>query len=130
VRSAILFVAALCLAACSPPVVARYAPAPLNHDSVTRLEITHVVAGTQNAYSALEQLRPLFLTTRPSSALVHGDVPRIHVFINDFYAGNDDVLKTIPIASIESVRRVQSSMMMATMGEVRPGDTVLMVQLK
>jgi hypothetical protein len=119
------------IAACSRSVHAPATPAPLTHDGLTRLELTDVGSGTMSAYSAVERLRPFFLMTRPSAAIIHGDVPRVHVFINGYLAGDLDVLKTIPVANVESIQRVTSSMVFAPLGsEVRPGDMALMVRVR
>ena len=58
-------------------------------------------------------------------------MPRVHVFINGYLAGDLDVLKTIPVANVESIQRVPSSMVFAALGsEVRSGDMALMVRVR
>jgi hypothetical protein len=89
-----------------------------------------VSGATQNAYSAVERLRPLFLTTRPGSGTVGGRVSRIHVFIEGSLAGDIDVLKTIPIGTIESIQRVQAMVAFTQYSDVRAGDSVILVRLR
>jgi len=118
------------LAGCAPPTTARQAAPRAENDSLTRNELITVTGTTQNAYSALERLRPLFLETRPGAGTVRSTSPRIYVFINGGFAGDVDVLKTIPLASVESIRRIQATAAFTQNGEVRAGDGVLMVRLR
>jgi len=76
---------------------------------------------TQNAYSAVERLRPLLLVIRLGAAIVQGTAPRLYVFINGNFAGDVEALKTIPLASVESARRVQATAAFTQLGEVRSG---------
>lgn len=105
-----------------------YSSRPVSGDVITSAEIER--ASPQNAYSALEQLRPFFLQPRPNSSDVRGEPRRMHVFIDGYFSGDLDVLKTIPARDIASITRVQPEMAFTTMGDVRAGDGVLMVRLR
>jgi hypothetical protein len=52
------------------------------------------------------------------------------VFINGDFAGDQEILRTIPVRDIESIRRVQPAMAYATMGSLHMGDEVIMVRLR
>ena len=128
--------AALCLAACSHErVPARFAPTPPAHDRLTRVqltqaEMTQVAGGTLNTYAAIELLRPTFLTARPGAAAVRGQPPQVHVYLDGAYAGPVAILKTIPVAEVESIQRFDSATLALTFGGVHPGDMILMVALR
>jgi len=116
--------------ACSPPPGARPVPVPAERDVLTSEELTTAGGTTQNAYSAVERLRPLFLTIRPGSGTIRDTAPRLYVFINGSLAGDIDVLRTIPLASVESIRRVQASAASTELGEIHAGDGVILVRLR
>jgi hypothetical protein len=106
----------------------QYSPVAYSSDLLTWNELaaeTH-----QNAYAALERLRPFFLTARPSSADVHGEPRTIRLFIDGDFAGDQEILRTIPVRDIESIRRVQPAMAYATMGSLHMSDEVIMVRLR
>jgi len=103
---------------------------PTTNDTLTSEELAAVPGTTRNAYSAVERLRPLFLAVRPGSGTVHATSQHLYVFINGSFSGEIDVLKTIPIATVESIRRVQASEAFIQLGEIRAGDGVLLVRLR
>ena len=129
----ILAAAMLGIAACASPYSGGYTrPMPysptVSNQKLTRRELDY--ERPENAYMAIERLRPFFLSTRPSGADVHGITPHINVFIDGYFAGDLDVLKAIPAASIESVERLQPSMAFATLGAYHAGEGVIMVRLR
>ena len=126
--SAFALFATLDTTACAPTRSEWYPRPSVSSDIITASEIGR--ASPQNAYTALEQLRPFFLQARPSAADIRGQAPRIHVFIDGYFSGELDVLKMIPASDIESIARVQPAMAFTTMGDVRAGDGVLMVRLR
>jgi hypothetical protein len=126
--SASAFFATLTTAGCARTTSAWYPRTPISADVITAAEISR--GSPQNAYSALEQLRPFFLRPRPSGVDVRGLPPRMHVFIDGAFSGDLDVLKMIPASEIESITRVQPSMAFTTMGAIRASDGVLMVRLR
>jgi len=90
-------------------------------------------ASVPNATTALEavrQLRPLFLQPRPGGYTARGEGPVIAVYINDMYAGNVDVLQTIPPGQIENMRYLQRTEAMTFAGSQTRGDGFIMVRLK
>jgi hypothetical protein len=93
-------------------------------------ELTALTGTTQNAYSAVERLRPLFLSVRPGAGIVHGAPPRLYVFIDGSLAGDVDVLKTIPLSSVESIRRMRATAAFTQLGEIQSGDGVILVRLR
>ena len=99
-------------------------------DLITQPELATVGATTQNTYSALERLRPLFLTTRPGSGTIRDTASHLYVFINDNFAGEVDALKSIPLANVESVRRVQATEAYTRYGGIHTGDGVILVRLR
>ena len=134
-RPIMLAAAMLGIAACATPGtgVSRYSytnpPSPtVSSTKLTRRELEY--STHENAYTAIERLRPFFLATRPSAADVHGIIPHINVFIDGYFSGDVDVLKAIPASSIESVERLQPAMAYATLGAYHAGDGVLMVRLR
>lgn len=127
-RRIILIPTALVIVACARPSTLPYTPRPVSNDLVTWTELT--TEAPQDTYSALQRLRPLFLAIRPGWSIVHGEIPRIRVFIDGDYAGDVDVLRSIPVRDIESIRRLQPSMAYATMGANHGGEDVLMVRLR
>jgi len=116
--------------ACAHRPDAGDAPTPADSDVLMREELATVGATTQNAYSAVERLRPLFLTIRPGSATIHGTPLRMFVFINGSLAGDIDVLRTIPLESVESIRRVRATTAFTQYGEIHTGDGVILVRLR
>jgi hypothetical protein len=127
-RSAFALFATITATACATATPVRYSRPSVSADVVTGKEISR---GTpQNAYSALEQLRPFFLQPRPSAVDVRGERPQMHVFIDGYFSGDLDVLKMIPASEIESITRVQPAMAFTTMGSMHAGDGVLMVRLR
>jgi hypothetical protein len=114
--------------ACAGRGTQRYEPTPFSADLLTWTELTS--ERSFDAYSAIERLRPLFFHLRPGASVVHGQPPRIRVFIDGDYAGDTEVLRMIPTREIESIRRVQPSMAYATLGAGYAGDEVLIVRLR
>ena len=84
----------------------------------------------QNAYVAVERLRPLFLQPRPGAGDVRGEPRTISVFIDGDFAGGLDVLRSIPVRDIESIRRVQPTLAYAAIGSLHMADEILMVRLR
>lgn len=125
--SAFALFATLCSAACAPVARQSYASRPVSADVITQSEISQ--QPMQTAYSALAQLRPLFLRSRPNSADARGEPRRIQIYIDGVFSGDLDVLKLIPASDVESITRVQPEMAFATMGSEHAGDGVLMVRL-
>jgi hypothetical protein len=103
---------------------------PETNDLLTLEELARVSGTTQNAYSAVERLRPLFLVARPGSGTVGGRASHVYVFIQGNPAGEIDVLKTIPIASIASIQRVQAMAAFTQYADVQAGDSVILVRLR
>lgn len=130
VRFAIMFLAVLGITACTRSFDNRYSPTRLASDALTRKELGTLIGSPPNAYSAVEQLRPTYLMTLPGSADEHGREAQIRVFINGFLAGDADVLKMISVASIESIRRIEATMVTVRTGDVRAGDSMLMIRLR
>ena len=116
--------------ACASTSTPHHAVARTGYDALTSSELITVAGTTQNAYSAVERLRPLFLATRAGVGTVRATSPQIYVFINGSFAGDVDVLKTLPLATIESIRRVQATAAFTQYGEIRSGDGVIMVRLR
>ena len=127
--SAVITTAALFGAACaSSSGRQQYAPVAYSSDLLTSADLaaeTH-----QDAYAALERLRPFFLQARPSSSDVRGQPRTIRVFIDGDFAGDEEILRSIPVREIESIRRVQPAVAYATMGSLHMGDEVILVRLR
>jgi len=102
-------------------------PTPRSSDVITRTELATVRGTTQNAYSAVERLRPLFLATRPGSGILSGTTPRIHVFIDGSLAGGIETLEMMPLATVASIQRVRATTAFTQFRRVESGDVVLMV---
>jgi hypothetical protein len=134
-RPIIVVAAMLGITACAStsantiPALYSVPPSPtVSNTTLTRGELQYETQ--QTAYAAIERLRPFFLATRPSGADVHGIVPHLNVFIDGYFAGDPDILKTIPASQIESVERLQPAMAYATLGAYHAGEGVLMVRLR
>jgi hypothetical protein len=117
------------LAACAGSAGIQH-PLHPDGDVITSDELATVLGTTQNAYSAVERLRPLFLASRPGSGTIHNTSPHLYVLINGNFVGDVDALKTIPLASIASIRRVQATTAFTQLGEIRAGDGVIEVRLR
>jgi hypothetical protein len=61
---------------------------------------------------------------------MHNTSQRLQVFINGSFAGDVEVLKTIPLASVASIRRVQATTAFTQLGEIRAGDGVIQVRIR
>ena len=119
------------VAACTTPALRNLPPTLIvGNDILAGTELAKMVGTTQNAYSAVERLRPMFLVTRPGSVVLRATPSRIHVFINGYLAGDLDVLRTIPVASVESIRRIQATEAFTQYGEIHAGDGVLMIRVR
>jgi len=126
--SAVITTAAIFSAACASSSGRRYSSVPHSSEVLTWRELsgeTH-----QNAYVAVERLRPLFLRARPGTGDARGEPRTISVFIDGDFAGDLNVLRSIPVRDIESIRRVQPSMAYATLGSLHMADEILMVRLR
>jgi len=126
--SAVITTAAIFSAACASSSGRRYSSVPHSSEVLTWRELaseTH-----QNAYVAVERLRPLFLQARPGAGDARGEPRTISVFIDGDFAGDLNVLRSIPVRDIESIRRVQPSMAYATLGSLHMADEILMVRLR
>ena len=126
-RAAALILVSACTTAPAHRHIDGSAP---NGDAIGRKELSVAVGGAQNAYSAVEQLRPQFLVIRPGFGTLQNAAPRIHVFIDGEPAGDVDVLKTLSISSIESIRRTTATTAFTQLGSLRAGDGVLWVRLR
>ena len=130
-RPIILAAAMLGITACHTPYARSYTTPyspTVSNQKLTQRELQY--ERRENAYMAIERLRPFFLATRPSGADVRGITPHINVFIDGYFAGDLDVLRAIPASSVESVERLQPSMAYATLGAYHAGEGVIMVRLK
>jgi hypothetical protein len=125
---AVITTAAVFSAACASSVGRQHSSVPYSSDLLTWSDLT--TEAHQNAYSAVERLRPLFLQTRPGAGDARGEPHTISVFINGDFAGDQEVLRSIPVRDIDSIRRVQPAMAYATMGSLHMGDQILMVRLR
>ena len=129
-RSTRVLAVLACSGGCMTPGVRRSTMTTSAGDLLTYQELSAIAGTTQNAYSAVERLRPLFLSVRPSSAYLDGRPRRIYVFINGNFAGDVDALKTLSIAAIESIQRVTASAAYIREGQIRSGDGVLLIRLR
>jgi hypothetical protein len=130
--STITLLAVVGSTACAPRSALQpqyYYRTPTNSDVLTQHELASVV-GAQNTYVAIEQLRPLFLTSRPGPDMVRGIAPQIAVFIDGSLAGDLDVLKTIPLSNVESIKRVRQPLAYADYGRYAGNDGVVAVRLR
>lgn len=97
--------------------------------TLTAAELARVPDAT-TAFEAVRQLRPLFLRPRPAGYIARNRQPVIAVYINDMYAGNTDVLQTIPTHTIQTMRYLQRTEAMTFAGSQSRGDGFIMVDLK
>ena len=87
-------------------------------------------APTEDTYTAVQRLRPSFLRIRLGWRRSPQErAPAIHVFIDGTYAGGVEVLRMIPLSSVESISRVQPTISNMGDGRIRAGDSVLAVRL-
>src|SRR5262245_14235808 len=117
------------LAACATSSEARRRGGREDSDTITRAELSTVAGTTQNAFSAVERLRPLFLVTRPGSEILRGETSRVHVFINGNFAGDIEVLNTIPLGNVEWIQRVRATPPFTQFGG-QMGDEVVLVRVR
>ena len=128
IASAVMSAAAFFSTACAHPVSQQYTPEQYSSDVLTWKELS--AEPLQNAYTAVERLRPLFLRARPGASDARGERQTVSVFIDGDFAGDLDVLRSIPVRDIESIRRMQPAMAYATMGSLHTGDEILLVRLR
>ena len=128
IASAVMSAAAFFSAACAHPGSRQYSPTPYSSDVLTWTELT--TEAHENAYSAIERLRPLFLRTRPGVGDARGEPGTISVFIDGDFAGDQEVLRSIPVRDIESIGRLQPAMAYATLGSLHMADQILLVRLR
>ena len=126
--TAVITTAAAFSAACASSVGQQHLSVPHSSEVLTWSELAS--EAHQNAYVAVERLRPLFLQARPGAGDARGEPRTISVFIDGDFAGDLNVLRSIPVRDIESIRRVQPAMAYATLGSLHMADEVLMVRLR
>ena len=126
--SAVITTAVVFSAACASSVGRQHSSVPHSSEVLTWSELSS--EAHQNAYVAVERLRPLFLHVRPGAGDARGEPRTISVFIDGDFAGDLNVLRSIPVRDIESIRRVQPAMAYATLGSLHMADEILMVRLR
>ena len=126
--TAIITMAAVFSAACASSADRQHSSIPHSSDVVTWSELA--TEAHQNAYVAVERLRPLFFHVRPGAGDARGEPRTISVFIDGDFAGDLNVLRSIPVRDIESIRRVQPSTAYAILGSLHMADEILMVRLR
>lgn len=88
------------------------------------------VPSASTALDAVRQLRPLFLRPRPGSNALRNQPGVVAVYIDNLYAGNLDVLQTLPPSAIERMHYLQRTDAMTFAGSATAGDGFIMVTLK
>ena len=130
---ALVSVACLASACATSPVqsgLQRYgAEARPSSATLTAADFERVPTAT-TALEAVRQLRPLFLRPRPGGFVARNQAPVVAVYINDMYAGNVDVLQTIPTNTVQTMRYLQRTEAMTFAGSQTRGDGFIMVDLK
>jgi len=126
--SAVITTAAVLSAACASAAGPQHSSVPHSSELLTWTEMA--TEAHQNAYVAVERLRPLFLQPRPGAGDARGEPRTISVFIDGDFAGGLDVLRSIPVADVESIRRLQPTLAYATLGSLYMADEILMVRLR
>jgi len=126
--SAVITTAVVFSAACASSVGRQHSSVPHSSEVLTWSELSS--EAHQNAYVAVERLRPLFFHVRPGAGDARGEPRTISVFIDGDFAGDLNVLRSLPVRDIESIRRVQPAMAYATLGSLHMADEVLMVRLR
>ena len=126
--SAVITAAAVLSAACASSAGPQHLSVPHSSEVLTWSELA--TEAHQTAYVAVERLRPLFLQPRPGAGDVRGEPRTISVFIDGDFAGGLDVLRSIPVRDIESIRRVQPATAYATLGSLHLADEILLVRLR
>ena len=125
---AVITTPAIFSTACASSAGRQHSCIPYSSEVLTWSDLSSEVH--QNAYVAVERLRPLFLQARPGAGDVRGEPRTISVFIDGDFAGDQNVLRSIPVRDIESIRRVQPTMAYATLGSLHMADEILMVRLR
>ena len=125
---AVITTAAIFSTACASSAGRQHSSIPYSSEVLTWSDLSSEVH--QTAYVAVERLRPLFLQARPGAGDVRGEPRTISVFIDGDFAGDQNVLRSIPVRDIESIRRVQPTMAYATLGSLHMADEILMVRLR
>lgn len=126
--TAVITTAAILSVACASSAGPQHSSVSHSSDVLTWSEMG--TEAHQNAYVAVERLRPLFLQPRPGAGDARGEPRTISVFIDGDFAGGLDVLRSIPVADIESIRRLQPTLAYATLGSLYMADEILMVRLR
>ena len=126
--SAVITTAVVFSAACASSVGRQHSSVPHSSEVLTWSELSS--EAHQNAYVAVERLRPLFFHVRPGAGDARGEPRTISVFIDGDFAGDLNVLRSLPVRDIESIRRVQPAMAYATLGSLHMADEILMVRLR
>lgn len=118
------------VASCASVAGSRNGRATFPQDLITRKELDGVAGVSQHTYSAIERLRPQFLIVRPGSETIRDTISRVHVFINGNPVGDLQILKTIPLGNVESVRRLTVTEAYTQLGAIGAAGGVIMVQLR
>jgi hypothetical protein len=133
VRSSVVGVVsvALALTGCAAASTNRvsYTDTMSSSSTLTAADFERVPSAT-TALEAVRQLRPLFLRPRPGSNALRNQPSVVAVYIDNLYAGNVDVLQTIPPSEIAQMHYLQRSDAMTFAGSATAGDGFIMVTLK
>jgi hypothetical protein len=115
--------------ASAPTHTTQFADARPSSATLTAADFARV-PDAGSTLDAVRQLRPLFLRPRPGSNEVRSQAPVVAVYINDLYAGDVDILQSLPPSSIETMRYLQRTEAMTFAGSQTRGDGFIMITLK
>ena len=77
-----------------------------SRDVITSEELNGI--DVQNAYQAVQRLRPNFLQTRGNVSITQGAQPVV-VYVDETRMGGPSALQQIPIAEVKEIRYLNSS---------------------
>ena len=132
-RARIAFVVALgLLPACSAATNQPPGPAPLrlagDANTITWYDLQYQ-SELESAYTAISQLRPSFFSTRPTFGGVSSP-SRLAVYLNGAYSGDVEVLQSLRVRDIESMKYLRASDAAGRYGTFNDTDGVLLVTLR
>jgi hypothetical protein len=124
-----LLAAACLLSACTAATRNEAGPS-IRSDVLTAEQLHAQAADAPSAYAAIKRLRPLFLNPRPGFISSDGTGPHIVVFVNGLLAGGVDVLHTIVVPEIKSIRYLGMAEAYTLLGQHGAADATFMVELR
>jgi hypothetical protein len=123
-RIGVVAVCSLLLTACSSAVSLQVGDRVATHssDALTGAELTG--SGVTDAYEAIQRFRPLYLNRLRDMSLANPSQSTLTVYFNDTILGGVDMLRTVPVDAVRSIRLLSAAEATNRWGPKQPGAVI------